>query len=138
MKEVSYREGGACAFMVPDPGEPWITVHEWKDIPTHDYPEQSELAALKPNFIELNRNRVNRDRVLELEYTTAEPDFVYAIQVKRYTGNTQWETRATAKREGLARLLYESMLKFKGYGEEVRIRKIDPFNPGKATTVNGS
>jgi hypothetical protein len=129
MIEVSYREGGACAFMVPEPGEPWITVK--------NYPEQSkkapEMWANEPNFIQLNRNRV-----CELEYTTREIDFVYAIQVKRYTGNTQWVTRATAKREGLARLLYEQMLKFKGYGEEVRIRKIDPFNPGKATTVNGS
>jgi hypothetical protein len=97
MVEVAYREGGACAFMVPEPGEPWVSVK--------DYPD-------KPNFIELNRNRL-----------LPEKDVTYEIQVLRYTCG-MWLTRASAKTEGLARLIYEAMLKFKNYGDQIRIRKI--------------
>jgi hypothetical protein len=167
MKEVSYREGGACAFMVPEPGEPWITVKNYQE-QSKKVPEMTiDLAAMEekaveffkagtvtgriladepnpvkfrePNFIQLNRNRLMAGpRMCDIEYTTAELDFVYAVQVKKYTGDKQWETRATAKREGLARLLFEMMIKFKGYGEEVRLRKIDPFTSGKVETIDES
>lgn len=116
MIEVSYREGGACAFLVPEPGEPWVTVKT--------APITGRVTRDEPNFIQLSRNRKLKGNV------------AHQIQVKKYVGGN-WETKATAYSEGLAVILFTTLTQFKGYGDQVRVRRDNP-ETGKVVTTHES
>jgi len=58
-----------------------------------------------------------------VEPTPEEQRSMYVIEIKNYITN-EWVVRARAKSASLARIMYRSLLKLKGYGDEVRIRRV--------------